>query len=134
MSNTTVCDLILDVWQHEPAINRLLLEKTILGTAHIAGYSYQGKTRGTQQLYKACCKFFDIQPKTESNIQFPTTKRQSTKIMGKTASDILSQYDINLDNLKLKQLLVQPDLNVAEHFDALRKNYPIRHEWHQSIL
>ena len=38
---------VLDVWEHEPAIDRRLLARTLLATPHIAGYSEQGKANAT---------------------------------------------------------------------------------------
>ena len=46
-------DYILDVWEGEPDVNLDLLEQTLIATPHIAGYSQEGKIRGTYQLYQA---------------------------------------------------------------------------------
>ena len=40
----------LDVWEPEPNINPGLLEQVLLATPHIAGYSREGKIRGTEML------------------------------------------------------------------------------------
>ncbi|MCH8160602.1 MAG: protein kinase, partial [Chloroflexi bacterium] len=40
--------VVLDVWEHEPAISPQLVDRVSLGTAHIAGYSYDGKLAGTK--------------------------------------------------------------------------------------
>lgn len=37
----------LDVWEHEPAIDRTLLDRALIATPHIAGYSEQGKANAT---------------------------------------------------------------------------------------
>jgi hypothetical protein len=36
------------VWQHEPAVNETLLEMSIVGTPHIAGYSNRSKRQATE--------------------------------------------------------------------------------------
>jgi erythronate-4-phosphate dehydrogenase len=41
-------DAIIDVWQHEPAVNETLLEMSIVGTPHIAGYSNRSKRQATE--------------------------------------------------------------------------------------
>ena len=38
--------VVLDVWEPEPEINRELARRVRYGTAHIAGYSLEGKSRG----------------------------------------------------------------------------------------
>ena len=46
-------DIALDCWENEPRISRDLLEKCIVSTPHIAGYSLQGKQRGTAMMLEA---------------------------------------------------------------------------------
>lgn len=41
----------LDVWESEPQIDTELLDLVAIATPHIAGYSYEGKIRGTQMLF-----------------------------------------------------------------------------------
>jgi phosphoglycerate dehydrogenase-like enzyme len=48
----------LDVWESEPQINTELLDLVSLATPHIAGYSDEGKIRGTSMLYEAICKLY----------------------------------------------------------------------------
>ena len=52
--------LVVDVWKHEPAINHSLLAAADIATPHIAGYSIQGKMRGTQAVVRAVGDFFGI--------------------------------------------------------------------------
>lgn len=51
---------VLDVWEHEPAIDRELLALVRIGTPHIAGYSTDGKANGTSMSVQALAKFFGI--------------------------------------------------------------------------
>ena len=48
---------VLDVWEGEPDIDVELLERVVLGTPHIAGYSFDGKVNGTRMIYEAACRF-----------------------------------------------------------------------------
>ncbi|MBM3335143.1 4-phosphoerythronate dehydrogenase, partial [Candidatus Sumerlaeota bacterium] len=52
--------LVLDVFEGEPKINVELVRRADIATAHIAGYSYDGKARGTQMVYRAACEFFGL--------------------------------------------------------------------------
>ena len=55
--------VVLDVFEHEPEISAELLALLALATPHIAGYSLEGKARGTQMIYQAFCPklWFDSQ-------------------------------------------------------------------------
>jgi erythronate-4-phosphate dehydrogenase len=53
-------DLItfINTWENEPDLSRILLEKVDLATPHIAGYSAEGRLRGTQNILEAACQYF----------------------------------------------------------------------------
>ena len=41
--------VVLDVWEPEPDLNVELLKRVDIGTAHIAGYTLEGKARGRRR-------------------------------------------------------------------------------------
>ena len=49
---------IIDTWEKEPDIDRELLEAAFITTPHIAGYSADGKARGTQMALEAVARHF----------------------------------------------------------------------------
>ncbi|MBO0611447.1 4-phosphoerythronate dehydrogenase [Thiothrix fructosivorans] len=110
-------DVVLDTWENEPAINLEMLQHTLLGTPHIAGYSLDGKIRGTEMVYRACCEFLQVAPRWESPLA-PVERRDS-----------LHTYDIRSDDGRLKALLHDKTLDTARYFDQLRKTYPVRREY-----
>ncbi|RLA07400.1 MAG: 4-phosphoerythronate dehydrogenase [Gammaproteobacteria bacterium] len=119
---------IFDVWEGEPIINHEVLKNSMLGTAHIAGYSIDGKIRGSKMIYESCCDFFNL-PKNNTKIdiqqELKTIDFESTKDI---RFKILSAYDIKKDNDNLKKILTT-EKNNPKYFDNLRKNYPIRREF-----
>lgn len=121
-------DVVLDTWENEPAINLALLQHTLLGTPHIAGYSLDGKARGTEMVYRACCRFLQTAPRWESPLARVEPLRWDTE---DPRRDILDAYDIRADDERLKALL--PPLNkgvdAGACFDRLRKTYPVRREF-----
>ncbi len=132
--------LILDVWCNEPAIDKSLLENTILGTAHIAGYAYDGKLRGTEMIYLAACKFFhkatdwSVQQVLKENatvIDVDSDKNFQTQLY-----DVVKQvYDIQADDAALRQIFSLDEHDSAVHFDRLRKHYPRRREFpHYTLM
>ena len=49
---------ILDVWENEPDVDLELLSRTALGTAHVAGYSLEGKLNAVRLIREAFCRHF----------------------------------------------------------------------------
>lgn len=124
---------VLDVFPHEPSIDKVLLDKLTLVTPHIAGYTLEGKLRGTDMIYQAFCHTFhrpitqQLAPLLPPNELHWTAFKQ---INHKDTDAIQSFYDIRHDDASLRAVGahgVQP-----ADFDALRKNYALRREWHFS--
>ncbi|MEY3220696.1 MAG: hypothetical protein RIT27_2053 [Pseudomonadota bacterium] len=123
--------LVLDVWRNEPNINQTLLEKTCLATPHIAGYSFDGKIRGTEMIYEACCEYFKVEKKWRANLPKPPVEKIvfSNQISQEQALHLAVQscYDLRRDDAMLRQIKNAEQPN--PYFDQLRKNYPIRREF-----
>ncbi|MDA3907305.1 MAG: 4-phosphoerythronate dehydrogenase [Bacteroidales bacterium] len=118
---------VLDVWRNEPSINLSLLKKTTLATPHIAGYSANGKAKGTEMSVQAISKFFNLGLSNwkPENIPQPTQPQIRINCQNKTEQEIVYEiykhtYNILADNLNLKR---SPYL-----FEILRENYPLRRE------
>lgn len=123
LNNQTISDAIIDVWEHEPDINRELLEKVMIGTPHIAGYSADGKANATRMSLDAICSFFQIKGKYEINAPAPA----SPIIYAKNHEEALLQmYNPTNDSDRLK---TQPEL-----FETLRGDYPLRREEEAYII
>ena len=50
--------VVLDVWEQEPAISKMVLDMTSLATPHIAGYSIEGKRNATMMVVRAAASYF----------------------------------------------------------------------------
>src|SRR3546814_7506192 len=50
---------VLDVWEHEPTVDADLADLCVVATPHIAGYSLDGRQRGTAQIYQSLCAFLE---------------------------------------------------------------------------
>ncbi|NIR48431.1 4-phosphoerythronate dehydrogenase [candidate division KSB1 bacterium] len=127
---------VLDVWENEPRINTKLLEKVKIGTPHIAGYSYDGKVRGTQMVYEATCEYFNIPPTWNPQDQLPTEpvkQRSFSEIEDDNEvieTAILASYDVRRDDASLRKIDELPHEERTTYFDSLRRDYPIRREFH----
>jgi erythronate-4-phosphate dehydrogenase len=133
VSNNKEFEINLDVWENEPAINAELLEKTRIGTPHIAGYSLEGKVNGTKMIYDSLCKFLKTQPKWQPDISM----NESTELKlpeGKSLEEKLyrlfsSIYNIDNDDELMRKISNLAQRDRSAYFDSLRKNYPIRREF-----
>ncbi len=124
--------IILDTWENEPNINTNLIEQTLIATPHIAGYSFDGKIRGTQMIYQACCEFLGKKPQwdedmvnLDDNLPYHISQLEQKDIR----LAILAAYNIIDEDKLLRLILAKSDSTKAEYFDFLRKNYPIKREW-----
>ncbi len=124
--------LILDVWENEPNIGLELLPYTLIGTPHIAGYSIDGKIRGTEMIYNAVCDFLGEKPLwSAQQVDFSNNPRTVIKLSRNhdNRSTLLKAYNILQDDNNLKRLLKNKALQDGKYFDSLRKNYPARREY-----
>lgn len=122
--------VVLDVFEHEPVISAELLNLVTLVTPHIAGYSLEGKARGTQMIYEAFCNTFKHEVNKQFETQLPECEAffqgQNLKVVLK---EKLSEiYDIERDDQNLRACLKDGKVD-QQAFDHLRKTYPLRREW-----
>lgn len=119
--------IIIDTWDNEPDVNKELVRIADIATPHIAGYSYQGKQRGTAMAVKAVARYFGIK---ELYDYFPVANFEglnsiklelSGKSQGDIASAIQYNYPIFTDDFMFR---INPD-----NFIELRKNYQYRREF-----
>jgi erythronate-4-phosphate dehydrogenase len=125
---------VLDVWEGEPNISAELLEQVTLGTPHIAGYSFDGKVRGTEMVYQAACEFLGVEPTWQPALPPPPLAHVSVQAAGRQDEEVLREvvlkvYNIEEDDRDLRKLRDLPGAERPGHFDSLRKNYPVRREF-----
>lgn len=134
---------ILDVWDNEPSIDRELLDYSMIGTPHIAGYSIDGKIRGTWQIYQAVCGYLGISPTVDyesllSTVVMPESYDVHTHSF--LDEEVLDEaveyvYSIMSDDMGLRWLLKLKDpKNFPVEFDKLRKNYRKRREFSSTTI
>ncbi|WP_421864898.1 4-phosphoerythronate dehydrogenase PdxB [Motiliproteus sp.] len=128
--------VVLDVWEPEPAINPELAAMVEFGTPHIAGYSLEGRTRGTEMIYQGACRFLGIEPRCqlESLLPSPALGRLELDSTAQDEKDLVSRlvrlvYDLRRDHHALQQVLGGAPDQRAPGFDLLRRHYPMRREF-----
>ncbi len=123
---------VLDVWEGEPQVDLELAQRCDIATAHIAGYSLDGKIRGTEQIYQAFCRHFAIAEQAAAS--FPAQTLVGLQLAAHTpvaeAMRVVCRavYDPRADDA-LFRLSWQGDAQQRRSaFDQVRKSYPVRRE------
>lgn len=124
---------VLDVWEGEPRVAADLLARVRLGTPHVAGYSQEGKWRGTAMVCQALCERFGLPvPLSLAALTDGLPGPGPLRVAGETPAarlqSLLQQAcPLARDDAALRASLADPDPGVA--FDALRRHYPARREF-----
>lgn len=128
--------LVLDVWQDEPRVDSTLVDRTMIATPHIAGYSLEGKLRGTYMLYLSYCQQIGHTPDIPFEAILPDVNLPSLTIGPETTPlDLIEAvYDICGDDLRFRESIKGDPSEQPLRFDQLRKQYPIRREFSSLAL
>ncbi len=111
---------VLDVWEHEPHIDRRLLDRALLATPHIAGYSLQGKANAAALSVQALARTFSLPltawypPQAARSVPRPLSWQE----LGAT---IRPAFDIEAESRRLKA--------APETFEQIRDRYDYRREY-----
>lgn len=105
---------VIDTWENEPGIDRELLRLPLVATPHIAGYSKEGKERGTRMAIEALERHFGFEI-DKSGLCGPHTTPENID-----PEEILKSYNPAKDTRVLR--------SNPQDFEALRENYDYRSE------
>ena len=120
--------IVLDVWENEPDILHALIPYADIATAHIAGYSLEGKARGSEMLYLALCQQLKIPPTKQLSEFLPAPSIDQVQIKQDFSEIVLNQlvkmvYDVRRDDALFRHQIIN------QGFDYIRKTYPARREF-----
>lgn len=123
-----VQNTILDVWENEPAIDLTLLQKSLIATSHIAGYSVDGKANGTAQSINRISQFFGLPLDDWYPSELPLPEQPVIQMDVADISDeelwqkaVIHTYPIEIDDHLLR---TRPS-----EFEKHRGNYMVRREF-----
>ncbi|WP_201530895.1 4-phosphoerythronate dehydrogenase [Psychrobacter sp. LFX-11D] len=130
--NATERQVVLDVFEHEPQISESLLSKLAIATPHIAGYTLEGKLRGTQIIYDALCEKLAVLPVLSMHQLLPLNTYLWFEL--KEHPDRLQKfYDIKKDDGALRNKVTNGKVKGSD-FDQLRRDYHLRREWQAQTI
>jgi len=122
----------LDVFEKEPAINVETVSVADIATPHIAGYSLDGKLRGTDMIYRSASAFFFKEARWDAGSC--DLRLQKREIDLRNSDDpvrdgIKGAYPIMADDEQFRRIYSVPQDELVKFFEGLRANYPKRLEF-----
>ena len=119
----------LDCWPGEPRLDPELLERTVVATPHVAGYSDDGKRNGTWIVYEAFRDWAGLPPATRKE----AARRLSLRVErpAEALTEVLdASCFVKHHDEAMRSLTRLPAGEIAGQFDRLRKEYPFRRDFH----
>jgi erythronate-4-phosphate dehydrogenase len=132
---------VLDVWPNEPTPDPSLIRSVLIGTPHIAGYSFDGKVDGTAQIARALADWlgrpeaaWDPEAALGGDplrLDPPDPRLTETEYLDALARQL---YDLRADDARFRPLADLAPGPRAEAFRQLRKAYPQRRAFGRSVI
>lgn len=122
----------IDVFENEPLVDPAMVRSAIISTPHIAGYSRDGKLKGSLKMAEEFEKFTGLEPDM-------TPYHQELASYNPLPEKDFTDYDklfvllkhhrkLDVDHQNFLDTLSLPKDKRAKSFDRLRKEYPVRRE------
>lgn len=128
LSSGKLSGAVLDVWENEPDIDLELLSQIYISTPHIAGYSVDGKAKGTSQVVQALSAFFglplnDFYPPVLPEAPVPGIVIEGA---GKSSFQVVHEAVLHTYPIMKDHILLQRSPST---FEQQRGHYPVRREF-----
>lgn len=121
-------EAVLDVWEGEPEPLPPLVARARLATPHIAGYSLEGKARGSWMLADSCARVLGLPPPPPLSNLLPPAPWPLLNIGQQPSWAELQQLVRTVYDPLLDDRLMRTEGLTAAGFDRLRRDYPVRRE------
>lgn len=119
----------LDVWPGEPLLDAALLEATTVATPHVAGYSDDGKRKGTLLVYAAFCAWAGLTPVAQPAPPAAAPLLRIEAGENALASALDAACFVQRHDSAMRDLIrLSVELRAAA-FDRLRRDYPPRFDF-----
>ncbi len=124
-------ELVIDVFENEPDVNEYLIQRAIIATPHVAGYSRNGKINGINMILEAFEKFANIQFDKQIIADAIPQNKERCLVCDfiENFHKITDTRKILDDSLRLNDLLHLSGTDRREEFDRQRREYPTRFEY-----
>jgi erythronate-4-phosphate dehydrogenase len=119
----------LDVWPHEPEPPPELVRSATVATPHVAGYSLDGKLRGTVQVYRQFCAWLGAAAESPDLLDSLRMETLPLSATSSPAAAVLAACPVERDDAALRSLASAERTRLGGEFDALRLAYPARRDF-----
>lgn len=121
-------EAVLDVWEGEPNLRWPLLghPRLRIATPHIAGYTAEGKARGTAMVHAALCEAFGLEGSFDAEGVMPLAVPLAAQ--PDVASVLRAVHSLLSTDIAARALLERAEHERAAAFEALRRGYAFRRE------
>jgi erythronate-4-phosphate dehydrogenase len=131
-----VAAALIDVWENEPAIDTELLAQAALGTAHVAGYSMEGKLAAVKLVRDAVCSHLGHATSWDPAQHLGTPEGREIELQRhdpkreRALHEIVRRvYDVEEDDARLRKMMSLKPEQRAAYYTSLRTGYPSRREF-----
>jgi erythronate-4-phosphate dehydrogenase len=124
--------IVLDVFEREPEVSVETLRLADIATPHLAGYSLDGKLRGTDMIYRSAAAFFfkDIAwDATGCDLRLQKRTIDLAASKDPVYDGVKSAYSIMNDDEQFRYIYSVPKAEQVKFFEDLRSNYRKRLEF-----
>ncbi|GIU46888.1 erythronate-4-phosphate dehydrogenase [Shewanella sairae] len=121
--------VVLDVWEGEPNPMEELVPYIEFCTPHIAGYSLEGKARGTYMLYQKLAEVLKLSVSKEMDTLLPKLWSEQLSIAEISSERALLQLARFVYDLRDDDELFRKQFLKSQGFDQMRKNHTHRREF-----
>ena len=122
------CDLVLDVFPHEPVICDALLARAWRISPHIAGHSVEGKVRGTRMIVESLCAHLKMDMPAFDEAVFCAQIAPRPSLPSEAAKIAACCPMGAVDQALRTAMAERPMAERGEAFDAVRRAYVLRRE------
>ena len=120
-----------DVWNNEPVPNKILIDRSLIATPHIAGHSFDGKINGTIKLITKLLEYINQEDDVHKilniiNSHFSLNDKDQKYL---DINEYFDKYNVNNESNKFKRLYKESDEEDLEKtFKNLRSDHPLRRD------
>jgi erythronate-4-phosphate dehydrogenase len=131
---------VLDVWEGEPDIDPVLLDRVLIGTPHIAGYSFDGKVNAARMMFDAIVRHFGLGRQWPVSVNMPAPHagwidlQAAANAQEAIRSVVARCYTIEEDDKRFRTLVRLPDDARRAEFRRQRGTYRVRREFHATRI
>lgn len=119
---------VMDVWEGEPHVRWPLVAhpQVLLATPHIAGYTAEGKARGTAMIHAALCEALGLSTTFDAAAALPAPSPLPQ--LADSRAVLQSVHALHQTDAATRALLRQPERERPIAFETLRREYTFRRE------